>query len=567
MPLDSSPPSRPAVARRALVVLAGVLGHSRSSWLPALLALAAVSGAQVLDAETAKEQVTLGTCLRMAVENNFGLRASEYQARASGTQLATARAAFDPVLRSNGNYTDAKSPTSSSLEGTAGLGDVASSVFIGNLGPGYQNSPLTNVKQTVPERKRMGWDISLAKKFSSGMEATASYSFERLKTNQFFATINPSYSNWMQLAVTQPILRGGWFAANLSGVRQGENQIEIAREEIRAATSDLVFLVQQTYWELVYSLEDLEVRRESLRLAELLRRDNLEKFRAGTMTKLDVTQADFDVATRKNEVRRAVTVVQNGMDRLRQLVDPVGFGSQRSVEWFPVDRPLQKVTASPAMKWALATAFQSRSDWRQVLLDYENAKIREDEIRNGLLPKLDLTYSMRYSGVGPNTRDPFDDMVNLDFDTWSLGFSFELPIGNRAARASYLRTVMDRRRQQATVEDLRSQIHVEIRESVREINTTLDTVTQTREALRFAREQLKGEQARLDVGKSTSYRVLDIQEDLARAQIDERRALLDHMIAHARLQQSQGTILEYFGMIAPKVSAAEMERVTRNDLR
>ncbi|MBN2490797.1 MAG: TolC family protein [Planctomycetes bacterium] len=504
--------------------------------------------------------VTLAGCVRLALDNNFQLKAHRLAAGASATGVAAAAGAFDPVLRSRGSYGDQTSPTASALEGTQAPGGSASGGFTGNLGPGFPASTTTNDSPAVPRRQSYSWDLSLEKKFATGTEVAVSYSFERLKTNQYFATINPSYTDQVQFHVTQPLLRGGWFTANLAGLRQSENQRQMAREQLRTATDDLVFNVQQTYWNLVYALENLDVTRESLRLAETLKRDNLEKFKAGTMTRLDVTQADFEIATRKNEVLRASAAVKNTVDRLRQYVDPEGFDADPAEEWHPIDRPLQRGEKAPPFAAALAEAFVHRGDWREGQLAYENAKINEDDYRNQVLPKVDLTYSLRYNGLGGNASDPMRDVLRAEYDSWSVGFLLEWPLGNQSARANYLRAVLDRRRVQADLEELRARIHLEIREAVREINTTFDTITQTREALRFAREQLKGEQARLEVGKSTSYQVLDIQEDLAQAQINERRALLDHMIARAQLERSKGTLLRYFGLAAAPRPGGEERR-------
>lgn len=506
------------------------------------------------EGETTKQRkhITLSRCLRLAVENNFSLKSSRFAARSTGTAEATARAEFDPVLNSAGSYRDATTPTASSLEGTSTPGSSGSNVFVGNLGPGFPSNLETETQAAVPQQQNYAWDLTLTKKFDIGTRAALSYRYGRFLTNQFFATINPSYSSSAILDLAQPLLRGGWLAANLSNLRQSENQVRIAKEQLRTATHELVFNVQTRYWDLVYALEDLEVKRESLRLAEILKRDNLEKFRAGTMTKLDVTQADFEIASRKNEVILAVNTVKNTMDQLRQFVDPEGLEQRPGEEWFPVDRPLQKGSTAPPLDSALKSAFMHRADWQEALLNFTNSEINEDASRNGLLPRLDFLYRLQYSGVGDNSVDPFRDVLRGEFDTWSVGLELEFPLGNRAARAGYLKATLDRRRVQADVEELRSQIHLEIRESIRGINTTLDAIKQTREALRFAREQLKGEQARLDVGKSTSYKVLEIQEDLAQALINERRALLDHMIAKAKLELAQGTILEYFGLVAPR---------------
>ena len=257
------------------------------------------------------------------------------------------------------------------------------------------------------------------------------------------------------------------------------------------------------------------------------------------------------MAQRKSDVLIAETAVRNQVDQLRQLVDPDGLTSGVSVDWQPIDRP-QKLTQSvPNLESSLGVAFKNRADWKEAIFRFDNARINEDARRNEILPRLDFDASVQYSGVDDNTTDPWTDVYKGEFDTWTLGFSFELPLGNRAARAQYLRATLDRRRERSQIDELRSQVHVEIRTAVREVLTTLDNVEQTREALKQAREQLKGEQALLDAGKSTSYRVLEIQEDYSVARTNERRAILNYMIAVASLERAKGTLLPYYGLIAP----------------
>lgn len=525
---------------------------TRSS-LAALAAVLAVATSLGMTAPAQEDPdarpITLAECIRRALSNNYGYEASRLGARSASTALPIAQAAFDPILRSNGRYTDATTPTASSLEGVAGGGGA--DVFVGNLGPGFPTTIRAGAAAAVPKRQSYHWDVSLSKRFDTGAEAAVSFAFDRLKTNQFFATINPSLTTSARLTLSQPILRGGWFAFNLADVRQAENDVAIAKEQVRASAETLVFDVQTAYWDLVYALQDLEVKRDNLELAKRLERDNREKLKAGVSIGLDVTQAQLQVQNRMTEVQLAEKEVGNQRDALRQLVDPIGLQNDGLTSpWLPVDRPEPVAEVElPPLGSVLETAFENRADWREARRRYENARLEEDKTRNELLPRLDLDGSLQYSGVGDNFSDPFDDTIKREFDTWAIGFGFEFPLGNRAARANHLRASLDRRRERATLEELRATIHQQVRAALRETKTALATIEQTREAVRLAVEQLRGEQARFEVGQSTSYRVLEIQADLAAARSNSRRALLDYQISLAQLEREQGRLLAHYGLL------------------
>ena len=53
-----------------------------------------------------------------------------------------------------------------------------------------------------------------------------------------------------------------------------------------------------SYWDLVFAGEDLKVKQRSLELASKTRRDNQIQAEVGTMARIDLVQADAEVARR-----------------------------------------------------------------------------------------------------------------------------------------------------------------------------------------------------------------------------------------------------------------------------
>ena len=80
----------------------------------------------------------------------------------------------------------------------------------------------------------------------------------------------------------------------------------------------------------------------------------------------------------------------------------------------------------------------------------------------------------------------------------------------------------------------------QIRQAIRDIETVSKRVEVTRAATVLAHTQLEAEQEKFRLGLSTSFVVLDLQEDLSIAQSDETRALSDYNVALARLDQVTG---------------------------
>ena len=80
----------------------------------------------------------------------------------------------------------------------------------------------------------------------------------------------------------------------------------------------------------------------------------------------------------------------------------------------------------------------------------------------------------------------------------------------------------------------------QIRQAVRSIQTNIQRVEVTRSATMLARTQLEAEQEKFRLGLSTSFNVLEFQEDLTNALSNETRALSDYNVALAQLDQLTG---------------------------
>lgn len=85
---------------------------------------------------------------------------------------------------------------------------------------------------------------------------------------------------------------------------------------------------------------------------------------------------------------------------------------------------------------------------------------------------------------------------------------------------------------------------IEIRAAVRGVETNYERVNARRTARELAEEKLAAEEAKLKVGLSNNYFVLNYQRDLAAARTAELRALVDYTLSLGQLDKAVGTSLE-----------------------
>ena len=101
---------------------------------------------------------------------------------------------------------------------------------------------------------------------------------------------------------------------------------------------------------------------------------------------------------------------------------------------------------------------------------------------------------------------------------------------------------------EASMVSIRQQIIVGVREAVRRVQTDFKRIETTRSARIMAEKQLQAEQERLKVGLSTTRFVLDFQRDLATAQGNELRAIVDYNKSLSNFARHKASTLDRYNL-------------------
>ena len=169
-------------------------------------------------------------------------------------------------------------------------------------------------------------------------------------------------------------------------------------------------------------------------------------------------------------------------------------------------------------------------------------KVRE----NDLLPTLDLTGSFSQPGNGLEFGDSWSD-VGDDY-AWSAGLNLQIPFGQRAAQNREMQAREDLRLAQLSKEQISNGIILEVTRAVRELDSARQSVETTQAATRLRREELDGETRRLEAGVSTAYQVLQVQNSLLAAQVQDLQAQIRVRKAITGYRNATGTILKDYGI-------------------
>jgi outer membrane protein len=355
---------------------------------------------------------------------------------------------------------------------------------------------------------------------------------------------------------TQPLLRGAWSRAATATQREAEIELRVRNAVLLQVRDTLVADVCNAYWDLVAAREEQAVRERALELAgEQLAQDG-ERLRVGVGTEVDVLQAETQVAQEEERLLRAKADVLARSDALKALILRRGENDEESWDsylelWNVALEPLTELPpvgdrAEAGTPWtqALEVAFDRRPELVQSLLEIDRAQVRLDRAESDRLPGLNLDLTAQSLSIEENTRQALETVGELEFMTYTGALAFNLPLGNRTASYAERAARVQVRAARLGHEQVEARIVSEIRNAVREVDYQAQAVLAARKSREFTERQLQAEQARYEEGLSTTFQVLEFQQQLAEAASAEKAALAGLAKAEVALDLAAGSIAD-----------------------
>jgi outer membrane protein TolC len=469
--------------------------------------------------------LSLMDSIALALERNFDIMVEGFNPKIRAAEVINEQAEFDPTTFAGYHYTGGKEQ----------LDDAPDRWPPDRTAKVRTSTPLVGVEQRIQLGTR--FDLQVSQQQIRSNETGSNGRF-----------IEPSNELRASLAVVQPVLRNFGFETNRTGIRTAQTNQEISESSLRDRVIRVITLVQELYWELVFRIQELEVRRLSLKLAQDLLAQTRVQVAVGTQPQLSILEGEAGVAAREEAVIVGENNVRNVQDRLKELLSLFEDRRKGAVEIVPTDAPPFTIEAIDLEK-ALEAAFEHRPDYRQARLEIESRTLNERFTRNQLLPALDLEGRVGLNGLDEHFGDTLNNFTSGNWVHYRVGFTLRYPLGNQAARSRFTRARLEVEQAKTDLERAAQRILVDVREAVRNVETNIKRVSVTRGARELAQKKLEAEEKKLAVGLSSVREVLRFQDDLSAEQSREIRALTDYNVSLANLDQAKGTTLERLNIV------------------
>ena len=442
--------------------------------------------------------------------------------------------------------------------------------------------------------------------FQTGTTFFTAWDNTRSSSTSAANLFNPSVQSSIFVGFQQQLLNGFGRSVNTRNIRIAKNNRKIADWAFTGQAITTVTNTINAYWELVYARENVKVQQQAVTVAEKLYNDNKKQLEIGTMAPLEVTRAESEVATDRQNLILAQTVHLQNQQTLKNAISKNPLAPNLiNVEIIPTDLPSRpEAIEAPSFEEAAKEAFAKRPELQEEALNLLNGAIDVHATRNALLPTATLT--AQYSTVGlagnqatfttatiagapvvdangnpipggpflPATQftpngtvqagfgDALSSAFHNNFPDYQVSLNVQIPIRNRSAQADNQRAILTQRWLEAQLQQMKNAALLDVRNTYIALTQDRAQVDAASKARELQQQTFDAEQKKYQLGASTVYLVIQTQRDLINAQGTELRALANLAEAKANYERAVGRTLEVNRVSIADGKTGEVERET-----
>jgi len=563
-----------------------------------------------------KLYISMNDAVALALENNLDIAIARYNLNIADTDIWRAKAGSSILGVNSGVVQNTPGGGIGGLGTQVGSGQGGTSVAAGGAGTGtgglvvstLGNGPLIasfdpiltgtfqldqNRTQTVSpfappfsDSHTSTWDFGYQEGFQWGTNLSVGFNNTRGTASPLspFQPFMTQYNSNFRAQATQHLLQGFGFAPNTRFIQIAKNNREISDVAFRLQITSTVDQIENMYWDLVFAYENVRVQKEQLAFAQKTLSDNQKQVQIGTLAPIEVVRAQSTVATNQQTLTLALTnlelqqlLMKNALSRT--LVDPA-LADAEVIPTSTMELPAQEAVI-PTQD-LVNDALGHRPELAEARINLSNTDISNKAIRSSLLPSLDLFAYYQGTGLGgalnPNYlcitqpsqctgnthpatsySGALGQLVDSTAPDKGVGLTLSIPLRNRTAQATQVRSEIEYRQAQLRIQQIENQIRIEVRNAQFGVQQNRASVASAQAALDLGRQSLDAEQKKYALGASTSTLVLQNQAAMTQAEVTLVSAQAAYEKAEVELDRAIGLLLDHAGI---QIADAERGEVT-----
>jgi outer membrane protein TolC len=512
-----------------------------------------------------KLYVSLQDAIALAVENNLDLASFRYNLPTALTDLARTKAGYQTLgvntsvtspLGAVGVSSSGGGGVSSSGAGAAGVGGLVQSTlgegtYVNPFDPvftvkGYVDhtklQELNTIQYGVPllETNTIAYTTQYTEYFPSGTGIQWTLNGQRQTANSPFNIVDPAIQLLWQAFITQPLLQGFGFGTNERYIRIARSNLQITDYAFKAQVIATVTGVEDIYWDLVNAYQDEQIKDRSLAFANQTLTDDQKQFELKAIPQMQVMTDQSLVAVAEGNLTVSRANLRAAEFYLKNALTKVDDPTIDEMAVIPLDiRGAPDPNETKSIEDLIAEAQKNRPDVAQDQIGMQIAQENVKAVNNLLLPQLNAYGFFGGTGNGgplnpncdqnegpgycsttlpPDTPGVLKDAFNYSAPEYQVGFTLNITIRNRQAKADQFRAQLAFRQSQIAYVQQQKNIRFDVRNSqfaLEQKKALVDSAQKARDLAQRTFDITKQEQ---QLGAKSSVDTLNAENALATAE-------------------------------------------------
>ncbi len=300
--------------------------------------------------------------------------------------------------------------------------------------------------------------------------------------------------------------------------------------------------MEKKYWYLVFAKENLKIKRDLLKKAEEMLSINESHLESGFIEKRDILASQANVKQRYIDCLIAENDLGDAINSLKLLMN-----KEFDNPVLPFDN-FEIALKKPDPIQNLETAMNNRKDFLAKKKELQMSQLKLVMKKNASLPELDLFATYTANGVDRKVEKAHGTLTTMKFPKYYVGAELKYPFENSKAKSEYKKAAFEKMKAINELKQLEKTILNEIDEKVRDVLLDIQRIGTTSKIKELQALKLKEEETQYRIGRSSSKIMIDFQNDLLNAELQEKQAFLDYSYSLIDLEVSKDTLLDNMGV-------------------
>ncbi len=456
-------------------------------------------------------RLSLSDCLDIGLVNNLDIKIAKIESKIKRFDIPIAKSIFDTILEGEIGYARDERAASSTLAGT--------------------------------ERFTTNYELSATKKIPAGTEITVDYSNTRDWTDSPYVTNNPLHTSELSFTLEQPVLKNLFGYIDRRDVKLSKIEADQAGLKALSRIEDSVADIEKSYWNLVFTYQNVALREGLLKEAQKLYGIFKEHLKVGFVETGELYETEANVRIRKTELAIAENNLKDASNRLKLLLN-----EEDDFLILPRNK-LAHLEKRADLAESLNDAFIANRDYQVEKKTLTSKKIKLKMKKNSLWPEVDLVGTFALNGIDRKPGKAAGRVTTDKHPYYYAGVEFSIPFENREARGEYRKAKLEKEKAILELLQVEKNVINDVDEKVRRVNLNLENAKRWAKIKEIQGLKFEEEEKKLKYGRSNSKTLIDYQNDLTLATINEYDALLQYYSSLIDLENAKDMLLEKVGVV------------------